>query len=65
MKTTHITYTITELTKDLWQTGYGLLIEQLLKDYGAVEITEDEFGCIVDVREVDLYLGSDGNIYGM
>jgi hypothetical protein len=45
-------YVVTELTKDLWETRYGLLIEQLLKDHGAVEITEDDYGCIIDVCEV-------------
>lgn len=47
-----IKYTITELTKDLWETPYGLLIERLLADHGSVEITEDDYGCIIDVREV-------------
>ena len=45
-------YIVTELTKDLWETGYGLLIEQLLKDHRAVQIEEDDYGCIIDVREV-------------
>lgn len=45
-------YKITELTRDIWETHYGLLVERLLADFGEVEITLNEYGCIVDVCEV-------------
>lgn len=47
-------YTITKMTKDVLENWiYADLVEQLLKDHGAVQITEDEYGCIIDVREIE------------
>jgi len=47
-----MTYIITKITKDVLDSVYWDLVLQLLKVYGAVEITEDDYGCIIDVREV-------------
>ena len=43
-------YVLEEMTQEIWGTVYGTLVERLLQDHGAVEILEDEYGCIVDVR---------------
>ena len=53
MQPYELKYVITELTEELWGTVYGTLIDGMLKDYGEVEITEDEYGCIIDVRKVE------------
>jgi len=47
-----MTYIINKVTKDIFDSVYCDLVLHLLKNHGAVEITEDEYGCIIDVREV-------------
>jgi len=38
-----MTYIITKITKDIFDSIYCDLVLQMLKDHGAVEITEDDY----------------------
>jgi len=51
----YLVYQVTRDTIDPRHFGfYGDLVEHLLADHGTVQITEDEYGEIVDVSEVNV-----------
>ena len=51
-----MTYTVQELTQDLVDGPYCNLISKLLEDHGEAEITEDEYGCVKQIRAGEFVL---------